>query len=195
MCFLALSTTYFGIKHHKMTVTSLGLRRYGAALQAVHEALADDNVSRIIDVIEAVMIMAVIELLVSERKNEWIQHARGFERLLQKRGPKRMSSLPSLLVLGKCRALMIFGALMLRKPTIVASSEWKTLPWAQFPHRINSLKLLTNIMADYLETFVIRDQIGQTQMQRGDHHIQVQPLLTKAQSILHNLHQWRTHPS
>jgi hypothetical protein len=61
-CFLALSTTYFGIKHHEKAVTTRGLSRYGAALQTVHEALADEVASRSFDVLEAVMIMAVIEV-------------------------------------------------------------------------------------------------------------------------------------
>ena len=61
-CFLALSTTYFGIKHHEKAVTTRGLSRYGAALQTLHEALADENASRSFDVLEAVMIMAVIEV-------------------------------------------------------------------------------------------------------------------------------------
>ena len=61
-CFLALSTTYFGIKHHETAVTARELSRYGAALQTVHEALADDHASSSFDVLEAVMIMAVIEV-------------------------------------------------------------------------------------------------------------------------------------
>lgn len=61
-CFLALSTTYFGIKHYETAVTTRGLTRYGAALHTVHGALADDVASRSFDVLEAVMIMAVIEV-------------------------------------------------------------------------------------------------------------------------------------
>jgi hypothetical protein len=61
-CFLALSTTYFGIKHHEKAVTAQGLSRYGTALQTVHNALTDEDASRSFDLLEAVMIMQVIEV-------------------------------------------------------------------------------------------------------------------------------------
>lgn len=64
-----------------------------------------------------------------------------------------MSSLPSLLVFERCRAAMIFAAIILRKTTIVASPEWKSMPWAQHPERVTSLKLLTDIVADCPELF------------------------------------------
>ena len=61
-CFLALSTTYFGIKHHEKAVVTQGLSRYSTALQTVHEALIDEAASRSFDLLEAVMIMQVIEV-------------------------------------------------------------------------------------------------------------------------------------
>jgi hypothetical protein len=61
-CFLALSTTYFGIKHHEKAAITQGLSRYSSALQTVHEALTDEGASRSFDLLEAVMIMEVIEV-------------------------------------------------------------------------------------------------------------------------------------
>lgn len=61
-CFLALSTTYFGIKHHEKAVTTRGLSRYETALRRVHDALADENSLRSFDMLEAVMIMEVTEV-------------------------------------------------------------------------------------------------------------------------------------
>ncbi|USP74654.1 hypothetical protein yc1106_01928 [Curvularia clavata] len=189
-CFLALSTTYFGMKHHEKTVITQGLSRYSAALQTVHKALADENASRSFDVLEAVMIIAVVEFLVSEREHGWISHARGFERLLESWGPERISYLPSLLVFEKCRASMIFAALVLRQTTILAEHDWKFLPWAQFPGRVNSIKLLTDILADCPELFALHDQVLQMQTNQNSHDIQLRLLLKKAEKICGNLHQW-----
>lgn len=61
-CFLALSTTYFGLKHQDKMITARGLLKYGGALRIVHEALAKDDASRSFDLLEAVMIMALIEV-------------------------------------------------------------------------------------------------------------------------------------
>lgn len=74
-CFLALSTTYFGIKHREKAVTAQGLSRYGTALQTVHEALANEDASRSFDLLEAVMIMQVIEVCTLTEKK--VAHADG----------------------------------------------------------------------------------------------------------------------
>lgn len=102
-----------------------------------------------------------------------------------------MSSLPSLLVFERCRTSMIFAAIVLRKKTIVASPEWKSMPWAQHPDRVTSLKLLTDIVADCPELFVSRDQIAQTQKSQGSRDMQLQSLLDKAQEVHGSLRQWK----
>lgn len=43
-------------------ITARGLLKYGGALRIVHEALAKDDASRSFDLLEAVMIMALIEV-------------------------------------------------------------------------------------------------------------------------------------
>lgn len=96
-CFLALSTTYFGIKHHEKAVTSRGLSQYGNALHAVHEALQDQDASRSFDVLEAVMIMAVIEVrsLVKcsiPKLTELVSHLRTCTRLGQSRAGARTTA-------------------------------------------------------------------------------------------------------
>ena len=101
-----------------------------------------------------------------------------------------MSSLPSLLVFERCRTSMIFAAIVQHETTIVASTEWKFMPWAQHPDRITSLKLLTDILADCPELFVVRDQILRTQKSRGSRYMQLQPLLEKAQAVYGSLRRW-----
>ncbi|KAF2033009.1 hypothetical protein EK21DRAFT_98575 [Setomelanomma holmii] len=189
-CFLALSTTYFGIKHRQKWIVTCGLSRYGGAIRSVHEALAKDDASRSFDVLEAVMIMAVIEGLISEREDGWINHARGLEKLLERQGPQRMTSLPSLVVLERCRATMIFAAIVLRKTTIVAKPEWKALPWVQYPGRLHSLKRLIDILADCPELFVLRERTEQPLKTLDDHQSQMQTLLSKTQAVLNGLHHW-----
>jgi hypothetical protein len=61
-CFLALSYTYFGVKHYNKDITQSGLQKYGQSLSVLNNALADDDVSRSFDVLEAIMIMALIEV-------------------------------------------------------------------------------------------------------------------------------------
>lgn len=102
-----------------------------------------------------------------------------------------MSSLPSLLVFERCRAAMIFAAIILRKTTIVASPEWKSMPWAQHPERVTSLKLLTDIVADCPELFAVRDQVMRTHKSQDSRDLQLQSLLDKAQEVYDSLRQWK----
>jgi hypothetical protein len=60
--FLALSYTYFGVKYHDKDITQSGLQKYGRSLAALNSALAENHTSRSLDVLEAIMVMALIEV-------------------------------------------------------------------------------------------------------------------------------------
>jgi hypothetical protein len=61
-CFLALSYTYFGVKHREQDITQDGLQQYGRALSVLNGSLAKTNAAQSFDVLESVMIMAMIEV-------------------------------------------------------------------------------------------------------------------------------------
>jgi hypothetical protein len=60
--FLALATTYFGIKRQEKAITQYGFKRYSDALRVVHSALESSRPSPSFDLLEAIMIMALIEV-------------------------------------------------------------------------------------------------------------------------------------
>ncbi|GKT45955.1 uncharacterized protein ColSpa_06136 [Colletotrichum spaethianum] len=61
-CFVALSTTIFGIDNMEKRVLQRGLQRYGVALKALNQALSDPRECRSFDVLEAIIIMALFEV-------------------------------------------------------------------------------------------------------------------------------------
>jgi hypothetical protein len=61
-CFLALSCTYFGVKHQDKRITQRGLLRYSRALTTVNNALTKYDAVQSFDLLEAVTIMAMIEV-------------------------------------------------------------------------------------------------------------------------------------
>lgn len=63
-CFIALSTTYFGIAHMERDILRQGMYRYGRSLNTLNQMLGDQGASRTLDVLEAIMIMAVFEVTV-----------------------------------------------------------------------------------------------------------------------------------
>lgn len=61
-CFVALATTMFGLDNRQKPVVQRGLRKYGTALKALNNALGDPKGSRSFDVLEAVIVMALLEV-------------------------------------------------------------------------------------------------------------------------------------
>lgn len=64
------------------------------------------------------------------------------------RGPASFMSLPDLVVLEQARPPVLFAALTLRQPTILANPEWKHIPWTHFPDRKTYKEKLFDIFAD-----------------------------------------------
>ena len=65
------------------------------------------------------------------------------------------------------------------------------MPWTQHPDRVTLLKLLTDIVADCPELFVVRDKIMRVQRSQDSRDIQLQSLLKKAQEVYGSLRQWK----
>jgi hypothetical protein len=78
---------------------------------------------------------------------------------------------------------------VLQKPTILARLEWKTDPWLLHPERINSGKLLCDILTDCPELYELRDQL----LKEPDgikKQANIRNLIQKCHSILTRLEQW-----
>lgn len=207
-CFLALSTAYFGVAHNDRPITEHGLRRYSRSLNELNLALRDPNSCRSFDVLEAVVIMAVMEVsqarptpgglgahmpaqyLVSDNQHGWIMHTQGVEKLFQVRQPRHTTSLPCLLLLERTRPSMIFRAILLQQRTIMSLSDWKTIPWRDHPERADSMKHLLDIIADFPDLYCSRFEIL-TAGRSADGRT-LPELQRSAFGLLQDLHEWRS---
>jgi hypothetical protein len=100
-----------------------------------------------------------------------------------------MTSLPCLMVLEQTRSSIIFAAIVLHKPTILARSEWKTVPWTLHPERVDHGKLLFDILSDCPELFVLRDRLS-TILDHCKRSVAIHDLDAKVRYLLHDLEQW-----
>lgn len=101
-----------------------------------------------------------------------------------------MTSLPCLIILESVRPSIIFSAILSRQNTILASHEWKTLPWAIYPERKDAMQLLVDILVDCPELFVLRESIP-ADPESHDRHLALFWLQGKARAILSSLDMWR----
>jgi hypothetical protein len=60
--FLAAATTYFGRQTQQVDIMQKGLQRYGRALSDLNKALADEDMSRSLEVLDSVITMAFYEV-------------------------------------------------------------------------------------------------------------------------------------
>jgi hypothetical protein len=100
-----------------------------------------------------------------------------------------MMSLPCLMILEKTRPSIILAAIVLRHPTVLAKPQWKTDPWSIHPERIDSMKLLLDILSNCPELFVARDQILKDAYS-VEKTISVQVLITRSYRVLEDLEEW-----
>lgn len=64
------------------------------------------------------------------------------------RGPEAFTSLAELSIMERTRPSIIFAALVTRQHTILARSEWKSIPWLLYPERKSAMQRLLDIFAD-----------------------------------------------
>ncbi len=99
------------------------------------------------------------QYFISEDPNGWIGHSLGLERLCELRGPASFQKDTERLIFERSRPTIIFAALVLRRRTILSSSEWKTIPWALEPEVKSAMQYLVDILADCPYVCMLKDQI------------------------------------
>lgn len=78
---------------------------------------------------------------------------------MELRGPHSFTSFSDLVLLEQARPIVVFAALTFRKPTILSSSEWKTVPWSLLPERKGYMQMLLDILADCAELFAAKTDL------------------------------------
>jgi hypothetical protein len=189
-CFNALSTTFFGLEHrHKPTINN-GLSLYVSVLRGLNENLHDPSKSDSLDTLTSVVSLTLFELLSSNQEHGWLSHSRGLEKLFSLLGAERVAALPLLTLFEKSRANMIFSAMLLRKPTLLSTPEWKDVPWRLHPNRIDAMKTLHDILADCADLFYLREAVHEGEPSTVDTQT-VDELLEKVCTIISELDGWK----
>ncbi|KAH8697589.1 hypothetical protein BGW36DRAFT_295630 [Talaromyces proteolyticus] len=187
--FLALSTTFFGLEHKEKELVSQGFRRYGVALEYLRQAVGDPSRYTSFDLIESIMVMSLFEFLISENENGWISHALGLEKIMALRGPESFKKYPEIIMLQNSRMCIILASILLRRRTILSQPEWKSIPWSLEPQAKSGMQFLVDILADFPELFVEKEDIVSNnsfdyRVMKWGH------LRSKVDHVLHQLADW-----
>lgn len=157
-CFLALSTSYFAHDHKEKHLVERGLKRYGAALSKLHATIAKPECLGSYDILEAVLLMALFETLISDKQDGGLAHALGMQRLLEIRGPETFQNPAERTMFQIARLTIAYASLVCRKPTILAQPEWKIVPWAKEPQSKSHYQYLVDVLIDCPTLLCMKDK-------------------------------------
>jgi hypothetical protein len=80
------------------------------------------------------------------------------QRIFELRGPETFQKMPERAAFQISRPNIIFASLVLRQPTILSQSQWKTVPWELDPDEKILIHHLVDILADCPGILVSKDQ-------------------------------------
>ena len=189
-CFLALATTYFAHDHHEKGLFERGLTRYGSALSNLHSALSDPRRHSSYEILESVILMTLFETLMSNKKDGWIAHSLGMQRLFELRGPETFQRNPERNMFEIARPTIIYASLVMRQRTILSQRRWKDVPWANDPKEKLLYHYVVDILADCPDLICIKDRA----LLLEDTEVRLKAMkvfITAARSKLDELRAWK----
>lgn len=189
-CFLALATSYFAHDHHQTQLVEKGYSRYGAALSKLHAALSDEQRRASYDILEAVMLMCLFETLMSDKKDGWVTHSLGIQRLFELRGPESFKTMPARDMFETARPTIIYACLTMRQLTMLSQPDWKTVPWSNDPGGKSLYEHLIDILADTPKLICAKDEalaLDDAEARK----IAIWQVVRQAQHLLTQLRTWK----
>jgi hypothetical protein len=116
---------FFGIEHKQTSITKGGYAMHGVALNQINQAISDPTCYTQDELILSVSSLAVLEVLVHTGMGNKFRHMRALEGLLQLQDINSPIPAKLLKLFLAVQHLVIFSALRLREPSILARPDWK----------------------------------------------------------------------
>ncbi|KAK4206333.1 hypothetical protein QBC37DRAFT_393521 [Rhypophila decipiens] len=123
---MSFATILFGIQHRQADITTQGYAMHSVALKQVHQVLSDTGRQCSDQVVVAVAVLSISELLVPSGPKSYLPHVMGLQKLMHLQDPVSFwSEKPS----GFCkgvRFMILLASLKVGEPSILARPDWKT---------------------------------------------------------------------
>lgn len=107
------------------------------------------------------------------------------------RGPQAFMNTPELIFFEGSRQPIIVASISLRRKTILANPEWKSIPWTLHPERKTAMQTLYDILADCPEKFIRKDRLLATPETVARSGGLIIKLLTELSEMLGRLSRWK----
>ncbi|KUJ12635.1 uncharacterized protein LY89DRAFT_785948 [Mollisia scopiformis] len=185
---LSLAIIFFGTHQHVLHIQDRGYALYGKTLKQLNEVLSSPLCHLRDDVLISVVTLVLLEFFVPTGPKYYIKHILGLEKLLELRGSRMWSCKEYIPICGGIRRLLLFSSLNMRRPSILATAEWRQIPWNENTEWDQDESFLFNALADITVFQAEHDHVQQTFCaQLGSFSPQRDILVQKARRLLDEL--------
>jgi hypothetical protein len=156
---ISFATIFFGTQHKQVSITKRGYTMYGVALNQINQAISDRTYCTLEELLLSVVTLAILEAIVPTGPGNNLKHMRAVEGLLwfQDNNSPTSANLSKLYL--AVQHMVIFSALHLREPSILARPDWKRLLRSICPENQLHQQDLFNILADCSVLIAKRDKL------------------------------------
>lgn len=128
------------------------------------------------------------QTMAGEGNEGWIAHCLGLEMMLFIFGPESFTSPLSLCWFSTVRPLVILASLARMRPSLMADTAWKTIPWRNDPSTRDETQHLFDVLADCTVLYSQLEQLETSSNRDAD----IRRLHAGAAELLVQLDRWRT---
>ncbi|KAF2100884.1 hypothetical protein NA57DRAFT_37113, partial [Rhizodiscina lignyota] len=145
---LGLATIFFGTQHRQGHISDHGYAIHGVALKQLNQALSDPKYCNSDEVMLSVVTLAMLESLVPSGSKNYLKHMIGLERLLGLRDPSSYCAPKTAELYKNMRPMILLASLRTRRPSILATTEWKRVLRANCSDEEMQEQDLFDVLAD-----------------------------------------------
>ena len=156
---ISFATIFFGIQHKQGSITERGYAMHGVALNQINQAISNMTYCTHEELLLSIVMLAILETIVPTGPGNNLKHMRAVERLLWFQDNKSPTSASLSKLYLAVQHMVIFSALHLREPSILARPDWKRLLRSVCPEIQLPQQDLFDILADCSVLIVKRDKL------------------------------------
>lgn len=191
---LTFATLFFGSRHCQTPILVEGYSMHSAALQQLNQALSIPGYHSRDDIINVIVIMAMLELYLPSGPKNWLKHMLGLEKLLELRNPGLLAyaSHQTLELYKGVRHMVLIASLRNRSPSIFARPKWKAVLRTALSLESVEERELHDVLADCSVLNAANDEVARTwDIYDPMCTEKVEAITTKAVELLAFLQSWK----
>jgi hypothetical protein len=161
---LTFATLFFGSRYCQTPILVEGYKMHSTALQQLNQALSIPGCHTRDDVLNVVIVMAMLEMYLPSGPRNWLKHMLGLEKLLALRDPGLLiyASPQELEFYKGMRHMVLVAALRNRTPSIFARPRWKAVLQTALSLETTEERELHDVLADCSVLNAASDELART---------------------------------